>query len=191
PAIIQASFPGEFTGTAITEVLFGDYNPGGKLAVTYPKAVGQIPFAFPFKPGADSEGPVRVSGALYPFGYGLSYTTFEYSDLKISSDIINPNDSIIISCNIKNSGNRGGDEIVQLYIRDELSSVTTYTKVLRGFERITLQPGETKRVAFTLSPRDLALWNIDNQFVVEPGFFNIMIGASSEDLRLEGRVEVK
>lgn len=190
PAIVQASFPGEFTGTAITEVLFGDYNPGGKLAVTYPKAVGQIPFAFPFKPGADSEGPVRVSGALYPFGYGLSYTTFEYSNLTLSSNAIRKSDSIVITCEVKNSGNRAGDEIVQLYLNDEISSVTTYTKVLRGFERVTLQPGETKHVTFTLHPYDLALWNSRDEFVVEPGFFTIMIGASSEDLRLEERIEV-
>ncbi|MDU1890091.1 MAG: glycoside hydrolase family 3 N-terminal domain-containing protein [Dysgonomonas sp.] len=188
--IVQASFPGEFTGTAISEVLFGDYNPGGKLTVTYPKSVGQIPFAFPFKPGSDTEGPVRVSGALYPFGYGLSYTTFEYSDLKVSLKETGLLSDVDVSFKITNTGEIGGDEVVQLYINDEVSSVTTYTQVLRGFDRVHLAPGETKELRFTLTSQDLGLWNRHNEFVVEPGFFEVRIGASSEDIKLKERFEI-
>lgn len=190
PGIVQASFPGEFTGTAISEVLFGDYNPGGKLTVTYPKSVGQIPFAFPFKPGSDTSGPVRVSGALYPFGYGLSYTTFQYSDLKVLSNQTGLLSDIEVTFKITNTGKIAGDEIAQLYINDEISSVTTYTQVLRGFERIHLKPGEIKELKFKLTPQDLGLWNRHNEFVVEPGFFEVRIGTSSKDIRLKERFEI-
>lgn len=189
--IVQTSFPGEFTGTAIGEVLFGDYNPGGKLTVTYPKSVGQIPFAFPFKPGSDTEGPVRVSGALYPFGYGLSYTSFEYSDLSVIPANKGLFTNINVSFKVKNTGKTEGDEVVQLYLNDEVSSVTTYTQVLRGFDRVHLKPGETKEVKFTLTPQDLGLWNRYNEFVVEPGFFEIRVGSSSKDIRLKDRFEIK
>lgn len=184
PAIVHAWFPGEFTGDAIAAVLFGDYNPGGKLAVTFPKSVGQIPYAFPFKPAADSKGKVRVDGALYPFGYGLSYTTFSYRDLELSHDTINLYDSVALCCKVKNTGNVSGDEIVQLYLRDEVSSVITYDKVLRGFERVHLEPGEEKTVKFVLTPQDMGLYNRENRFVVEPGKFSIMIGRSSTDVSL-------
>ncbi|GAB6009070.1 glycoside hydrolase family 3 N-terminal domain-containing protein [Dysgonomonas reticulitermitis] len=190
PAIVHGWFPGEFMGNAVSQVLFGDYNPGGKLAVTFPKSVGQIPYAFPFKPGADSKGRVRVDGALFPFGYGLSYTTFEYSGLKISKPEIGTQQNIDISFKIKNIGQKQGDEIVQLYIRDDYSSVTTYEKVLRGFDRISLKQGEVKEISFTLTPQDLGLWNKQNQFVVEPGTFSVMVGSSSQDIRLTGSFEV-
>jgi beta-glucosidase len=190
PAIMQASFPGEFTGTAIAEALFGDYNPGGKLTVTYPKSVGQIPFAFPFKRGSDTSGPVRVSGALYPFGYGLSYTTFEYSGLQITPEKAGKLSNVEVSFNVTNTGKVAGDEVVQLYIRDEVSSIATYVQVLRGFERVPLKPGETKTLKFTLTPQDLGLWDRHDEFVVEPGFFEVRVGASSQDIRLKGRFEI-
>jgi beta-glucosidase len=191
PAIVHGWFPGEFMGTAAAQVLWGDYNPGGKLAVTFPKAVGQIPFAFPFKPGSDTQGPVRVSGALYPFGYGLSYTSFEFSGLEIDKKAINPNENIQVSVKVKNTGSRPGDEVAQLYVRDDFSSVTTYEKVLRGFERISLQPGEEKTVSFTLTPQDLGLWNRENEFVVEPGTFTVMVGNSSQDIKQTKQFTVK
>ena len=191
PGIVHAWFPGEFMGQAVARVLFGEYNPGGKLSVTFPKTVGQVPFAFPFKPGSDSKGFVRVDGALYPFGHGLSYTTFAYSDLRIDNPVIGVQGSVRLSCRVKNTGGVAGDEVVQLYLRDEVSSVTTYVKVLRGFERIHLKPGEEKEVSFVLTPQDLGLWNRDNRFVVEPGGFTVMVGSSSEDIRLKGRFEVK
>lgn len=190
PAILHAWFPGEFCGQAVAETIFGDNNPGGRLAVTFPKSVGQIPFAFPFKPGSDSSCGTSVYGALYPFGHGLSYTSFEYSNLKISPEQQGVLGEVKVSCTVKNTGKRMGDEVVQLYLRDEVSSVTTYVKVLRGFERIRLQPGEEKEVSFTLCPQDLAIWDKDMKFRVEPGSFKVMVGASSKDIRLEGKFKI-
>ena len=190
PAILHAWFPGEVCGQAVAEALFGDYNPGGRLAVTFPKSVGQIPFAFPFKPGSDESSSTSVYGVLYPFGHGLSYTTFNYGDLKISPLRQGVQGDINISCKIKNTGKIKGDEVVQLYLRDEVSSVTTYTKVLRGFERISLEAGEEQMVHFRLRPQDLGLWDKNMNFRVEPGKFKVMIGSSSTDIRLHGRFEI-
>lgn len=194
PAILEAWYPGSQGGTAVADVLFGDYNPGGKLTVTFPKSVGQIPFNFPAKPssqvnGGGTPGPKgnmsRVNGPLYHFGYGLSYTTFEYSDITVSPKVITPYQEVTVTCKIKNTGTYAGDEVVQLYTRDLLSSVTTYEKNLCGFERIHLKPAETREVTFTIHPRDLELLNADNHWVVEPGDFRVMVGASSEDIRLK------
>ena len=192
PAIVEAWYPGSKGGTAVADVLFGDYNPGGKLTVTFPKSVGQIPFNFPCKPssqvdGGKNPGPEgnmsRVNGALYPFGHGLSYTTFEYSDLKVTPTVITPNETATVTLNVTNTGNQAGDEVVQLYTRDVVSSITTYEKNLAGFERIHLQPGETKKVTFLLDRKQLELLNADMKWVVEPGEFVIMAAASSEDIR--------
>lgn len=199
PSILEAWYPGAQGGIAITDALFGDYNPGGKLTVTFPRAVGQIPFNFPAKPASQIDGyqgvglkggMTRVNGPLYPFGYGLSYTTFEYSEMKMSSNVATDKEQITVTCKIKNTGMVDGDEVVQLYIRDLLSSVTTYEKNLRGFERIHLKVGETKEVEFTISSHDLELLNIDNKWVVEPGDFRVMIGASSEDIRLDDNLTI-
>lgn len=190
PAILHAWFPGEFCGQAVAEALFGDYNPGGRLAVTFPKSVGQIPFAFPFKPWSDESSSTSVYGALYPFGHGLSYTTFTYSDLHISPSHQGVQGDIHVSCKIKNTGKIKGDEVVQLYLRDEISSVTTYTKVLRGFERISLKAGEEQTVHFRLRPQDLGLWDKNMNFRVELGSFKVMLGASSTDIRLHGQFEI-
>lgn len=190
PAILHAWFPGEFCGQAVAEALFGDYNPGGRLAVTFPKSVGQIPFAFPFKPGSDESSSTSVYGALYPFGHGLSYTTFTYSDLHISPSHQGVQGDIHVSCKIKNTGKIKGDEVVQLYLRDEISSVTTYTKVLRGFERISLKAGEEQTVHFRLRPQDLGLWDKNMNFRVELGSFKVMLGASSTDIRLHGQFKI-
>ncbi len=191
PAILEAWFPGAQAGPAIADVLFGDYNPGGKLTMTFPKTVGQIPYNFPTKPNAQWEGEkTRVNGALYYFGHGLSYTTFEYSNLRITPLQEKVGGKITISVDIRNSGTREGDEVVQLYTRDLVSSVTTYEKNLRGFERVHLLPGQTKTVTFVLTDADLALWDRNMRFVVEPGAFRVMIGSSSEDIRLKGEFEV-
>ena len=199
PAILEAWYPGSHGGTAVADVIFGDYNPGGKLTVTFPRTVGQIPFNFPCKPnsqvdGGNGTGPQgrqsRVHGALYDFGYGLSYTTFEYSSLKLSSRAISPSDSVEVSFTLRNTGSRKGDEVVQLYIRDVLSSITVYEKVLRGFERVSLEPGESKEVSFILTPKDLSLLDADFRRIVEPGEFEIMIGASSKDIRLSEKLLV-
>lgn len=190
-AIIHAWFPGEFGGQAVAETLFGDYNPGGHLAVTFPKSTGQIPFSFPFKPGSDAESKTSVWGALYPFGYGLSYTTFDYSGLEITPTTQRADGEVTVKCTVRNSGDRAGDEVPQLYVSDEVSSVTTYTKVLRGFERIHLDPGEARTVTFTLHPQDLGLWDRDMKFTVEPGRFKVMVGRSSQDIRLEGAFTIR
>ncbi|WP_288909715.1 glycoside hydrolase family 3 N-terminal domain-containing protein [uncultured Bacteroides sp.] len=200
PAILEAWYPGSKGGTALADILFGDYNPGGKLTVTFPKSVGQIPFNFPCKPSSQVDGGqnmgldgnmTRVNGALYPFGYGLSYTTFEYSDLEISPKVITPNERVQVSLKVTNTGKRAGDEVVQLYTRDVISSVTTYEKNLAGFERIHLRPGETQTVTFTLDRKHFELLNADMKWVVEPGEFSIMAGASSEDIRLSGMLQVE
>jgi len=190
PGIVEAWFPGAQGGSAIADVLFGDYNPGGKLTITFPKTVGQIPYNFPTKPGAQAEGEkTRVQGPLYPFGYGLSYTTFAYSNLKITPAKPTIMGNVTVTVDVQNTGSRAGDEVVQLYTHDMVSSVTTYEKNLRGFERVSLQPGEKKTVTFTLTPADLSLWDITMHFVVEPGVFKVMIGASSEDIRLTSEFE--
>ena len=191
PGIIEGWFPGAQGGTAIAEVLFGDYNPSGKLTMTFPKTVGQIPYNFPTKPNAQWEGEkTRVSGALYYFGYGLSYTTFKYSNLQITPSKQARNGEVKVSVDVQNTGSREGVEIVQLYIRDLVSSVTTYEKNLRGFHRVSLKPGETRSVNFTLTPADLSLWNREMKFVVEPGMFRVMVGSSSEDIKLSGEFEI-
>lgn len=201
PAILQAGFPGPSGGKAIAEALFGQYNPGGKLSITWPKTTGQIEFNFPFKPGSQASqsltadpngyGKTSVNGPLYPFGFGLSYTTFQYSDLVVSPEIQNAQGNIEVSVDVTNTGNVKGDEVVQLYIRDVLSSVTTYVSQLRGFERISLQPGEKKTVKFTIHPDDLALLDKNMNWTVEPGQFEIWIGNSSVDIRLKKMFTIK
>jgi len=191
PGVVEGWFPGAQGGTAIAEVLFGDYNPSGKLTVTFPRTVGQIPFNFPTKPNAQWEGEKsRVNGALYYFGHGLSYTTFAYSNLKITPLKQTTTGEVTVTVDIQNTGPRAGSEVVQLYTRDLVSSVTTYEKNLRGFARVTLGPQEKRTVTFTLKPEHLALWNRDMQFVVEPGTFRVMVGSSSEDIRLKADFEI-
>ena len=190
PAILEAWFPGPQSGKVIAETLFGDNNPGGKLPITFPKTTGQIELNFPFKPASQSQsgsngwGRSGVNGALYPFGFGLSYTTFGYSNLKVTEKIHKQAD-VEVSVDVTNTGKVKGDDVVQLYLKDELSSVTTYEFDLRGFERVTLDPGETKTVRFTLHPDDLALLDKNMNWTVEPGKFQVMIGHSSEDIKLK------
>ena len=192
-AILQAFYPGAHGGTAVAQVLLGEYNPGGKLTVTFPRTVGQIPMNFPYKPNSQIDGYVglgpkgkktRASGTLYDFGFGLSYTTFEYSNLRLSSKRILPTENLEVSFDIKNTGKYKGDEVVQLYTHDHASSITVYERMLRGFERITLEPGETKTVKMTLEPRHFEMLDRDMKWVIEPGLFDICIAASSSDIRL-------
>jgi beta-glucosidase len=191
PAILEAWFPGPESGKVIAETLFGDNNPGGKLSITFPKTVGQIEFNFPFKPGSqapqsgkNSWGNTSVNGALYPFGYGLSYTSFAYSNLQVSPENGHQQGDIQVSVDVTNTGQRKGDDVVELYLKQEESSVTTYEYDLRGFERVPLNPGEKKTVHFTLHPDDLAILDKKMNWTVEPGKFQVMIGESSEDLKL-------
>lgn len=200
PAIINAGFPGPQGGKAIADVLFGDYNPGGRLSTTWIKSVGQIEFNFPFKPGSQSSqsltadpngyGKTSVNGPLYPFGFGLSYTTFEYSNLVVNPEKQNSQGDFEISVDVKNTGRLKGDEVVQLYFKDIVSSVTVYESQLRGFERISLLPGETKTVKFILHPDDLALLDKNMNWIVEPGQFEIWIGSSSVDIKLKKTITV-
>lgn len=201
PSILEAWFPAAFGGQAIAETLFGDYNPGGKLPITFPKTIGQIEYNFPFKPGSQANqssgndknngyGNTSVNGALYPFGYGLSYTTFKYSNLKLSKDRIKNQEELKVTVDIKNTGDRTGDEIIQLYIKDMFSSVTTYESQLRGFERVSLNPDETKTISFTIKPQDLELLDKNMNWTVEPGEFEVRIGASSEDIKLTKKLTV-
>ncbi|WP_419800544.1 glycoside hydrolase family 3 N-terminal domain-containing protein [Mucilaginibacter sp.] len=200
PAILEAWFPGPESGKVVAETLFGDNNPGGKLTITFPKTTGQIELNFPFKPasqsgqpgsGPNGYGSTRVLGALYPFGYGLSYTTFAYSNLKIDRPTMHTQNDITVSVDVANTGKIKGDEVVQLYLKDEVSSVTTYEYDLRGFERVPLLPGEKKTVKFVLHPDDLALLDKNMNWTVEPGKFQVMIGSSSEDIKLKAEFEVE
>ena len=190
PAIIAAWYPGGEGGDAIADVIFGDYNPGGKLTVTFPRSAGQIPMNFLAKPSSQSNGGVRVNGFIYPFGHGLSYTTFKYSNMVIAPEVQAPDQNITVSVDVTNTGEVAGNEVVQLYLRDEVSSVTTYEMNLRGFERIHLNPQETQEVSFTLTPDELKLLNEEMKWMVEPGEFKVMIGASSVDIRQEGVFQI-
>jgi beta-glucosidase len=190
PSILESWYLGEYTGTAIADVLFGQYNPGGKLSVPFPKSVGQIPLSFPMKPSADGSGNANVRGFLYPFGYGLSYTTFQYSNLKVDTGAYRSKDEIAVTFNLKNTGTREGEEVAQLYIHQELSSVTTYVRKLRGFDRIKLAPGEEKEVKLLLKKDSFYIYNQDMQRVTEPGWYQILIGASSEDIKLNTRIKL-
>lgn len=199
PSILEAWFPNAVGGKAIAETLFGEYNPGGKLSITFPKTMGQIELNFPYKPGSHAgqpgDGPngygkTAVNGELYPFGHGLSYTNFKYSNLSVSPEVQGTNGEIRISVDITNTGKRQGDEIVQLYVRDKLSSVISYDSQLRGFERVTLLPDEEKTIHFTLTPHDLEMLDKDMHWIVEPGTFEVRIGSSSKDIRLKKEFEI-
>jgi len=199
PAVVEAWFQGEHCGTAIADVLFGDVNPSGKLPVTFPRSVGQLPWNFPWKRGSQvatdklmaEERKNMVNGALYPFGHGLSYTTFRYSDLEIAPAQQRSSGEVQVAVDVENTGRRAGDEIVQLYLSDEVTSIVYYERVLRGFERVSLAPGEKTRVRFTLHPEDLMLLDRQLRWTVEPGRFEVLIGASSDDIRLRGSFEIQ
>lgn len=189
PAVLAAGYPGAQGGLAIAEALKGDYTPGGKLNGTWPKTVGQLPMNIPTKPNANMEElhyhTVANKGLPYCFGHGLSYTQFKYENLHIDS-IHTHTGHVQVSCKITNTGRYEGDEVIQLYVNDAISSTTTYEKNLRGFERIHLKPGESRTVHFSLVPDDLILINANHERVVEPGEFKVMIGSSYEDIRLTG-----
>lgn len=188
PSIVEAWHLGSEAGNGIADVLFGDYNPAGKLPVSFPRAVGQVPLYYNHKSTGRPSGDGNVfwshftdapNDALFPFGYGLSYTTFEYSDLKISATEISKGDQLLVSVNVKNTGSVVGQEVVQLYIRDLVGSITRPVKELKAFNKISLNPGESKLVNFELDENDLAFWGADNQFRVEPGDFKLWVGTNS------------
>ncbi|MEX1275633.1 MAG: glycoside hydrolase family 3 C-terminal domain-containing protein, partial [Bacteroidota bacterium] len=198
PAILETWFPGTEAGNAIADVLFGDANPGGKLPVTFPRSIGQIPMYYNHKntgrPPSDTDhftskyfdSPVTPQ---FPFGFGLSYTKFSYNDLRVSTKAMGISDSLRVSVRVKNEGKREGDEVVQLYVRDVVASVTRPVLELKGFRRITLKPGEARTVEFVLQSRDLGLLNDAMQWRVEPGLFKVFVGTNSTDL-LEAQFEI-
>ncbi|PYS74693.1 MAG: beta-glucosidase BglX [Acidobacteria bacterium] len=197
PAILETWFAGTQAGPAIADVLFGDINPGGKLPVTFPRTIGQVPMYYNHKstgrPPTDQKYTSKYLDVpvtpLYPFGYGLSYTQFKFGPPQLSASSITPDGQLTVTVEVENVGSRAGDEVVQLYIRDQASSVTRAIKELKGFERITLRPGEKRRVQFVLKPEHLGFYNRDMRFVVEPGEFKVMVGPNSEEL-LETSFEV-
>ncbi len=199
PGIIEAWNPGEKGGEAVADILFGDVNPSGKLPVTFPRHAGQLPVYYNYKPSkshwleegwGNSYADLKESSPLYEFGFGLSYTTFEYGSLTFSAKSIGKYGKTEVSCEIRNTGERAGAEIVQLYIRDKISSVVRPVKELKGFEKIEIEPGETKMVSFEIGYDELKMMDKYLDWVVEPGEFEIMIGSSSEDIRLKGTFSV-
>jgi beta-glucosidase len=194
-AILEAWLPGEEGGTAVAEVLFGDTNPGGKLPITFPRHAGQVPVHYNHKPSGQKshwygDYVAEKAAPLYPFGHGLSYTKFQYADLQIGSTRATAGERVDISLNVTNAGEVTGDEVVQLYIRDEYGSVPRPMKELKGYARLALQPGECKTVTFELPVDQLAFYDVKEQLVLEPGRVFIMAGSSSDDIRLRGELEI-
>jgi beta-glucosidase len=197
-AILESWMGGSESGNAIADILFGDVNPGAKLPVTFPRTVGQVPIYYNhMNTGRPPEAENRYTSKyydlpwtpLFPFGYGLSYTTFKISNLQLSAPRINANGKVTVTVEVENTGRRAGDEVVQLYIRDPVATMTRPVKELKGFQRIPLQPGEKRRVEFVLGPEHLGFWNREMRYVVEPGEFRVMVGANSVDV-IEGKFEV-
>jgi beta-glucosidase len=189
-AIVEAWFPGEAGGDAIVDVLFGDYNPSGKLTMSFPQSMGQLPVYYSRKPSASRASVDGTPEPLYPFGHGLSYTQFEYSDLSVMPENANIHTSVTVSLNVRNIGDIGGTEIVQLYVRDKVGSVTTPVMALKGFSRLYLKPGEQKRVEMVLQPEHFSLIDREMKRVTEPGDFDLMVGSSSADIRLKTTIHL-
>jgi beta-glucosidase len=191
-AVIDAWYPGEQGGHAVADVLFGDANPAGRLPITFPMSEGQLPLFYNHKPTGRGDDYVDLTGMpLFPFGFGLSYTTFEYSGLVVDPSSIDPPGAATVRCTVRNTGARAGDEVVQLYIRDLLASVARPVMELRGLQRVSLAPGASATVSFTLGPEQLRLLDAEMRWTVEPGTFRVMVGASSKDIRLRGEIRVR
>ena len=190
-AIVDAWYPGMQGGNAIADVLFGDYNPAGRLTISVPRSVGQLPVYYNTKRKGNRSKYIEEEGTPhYPFGYGLSYTSFNYSDLR--AEVVESEDSCLVNISVKvrNEGSRDGDEVVQLYLRDEVASFTTPFKQLRGFQRIHLKVGETKEITFRLDKKSLALYMQNEEWAVEPGRFTLMLGGSSEQIYQQKEIEI-
>ncbi len=195
PAMLEAWLPGEEGGPAIAQVLFGDVNPGGKLPITIPRSVGQVPIYYGHKPSGGRSYMTdhyinSPATPLYPFGFGLSYTRFEFSNLHISPNQVDSQGKVEIRCDVTNVGALPGDEVVQLYLHDRESTITRPVKQLTGFKRVTLEPGESCSLVFTVKMRQLGFYNRAMEFVVEPGNIDVMIGSSSADIHLQSEFEI-
>jgi beta-glucosidase len=184
-AILELWYLGQETGAAVANALFGDVNPGGRLPMTIPRSAGHVPAYYNYKPSARRGYLFDSVAPLFAFGFGLSYTTFAYESLRLDSDVIAPDGAARVSVDVVNTGRRAGDEVVQLYIRDLVSSVTRPVKELKGFQRITLEPGERRTVVFDVTPEHLAFFDINMEWRVEPGEFRLMVGSSSRDEDLQ------
>ena len=190
--MLQAWWAGGEGGHAIADVLFGEVNPAGRLPLTFPVAEGQLPLHYNHKPTGRGDDYVDLTGQpLFPFGFGLSYTTFDYSALRIEPTQIGSSGSAVVRCTVTNSGRVAGDEVVQLYVRDVLASVARPVMELKGFQRIRLEPGQSRDLSFTIDQVQLRMLDRNMKWVVEPGVFRVMIGASSKDIRLRGELIVK
>lgn len=194
PALVEAWEPGERGGEAVADVLFGNYNPSGRLAISIPRHSGQLPVYYNYKPSKAermSQGYVDMPATpLYPFGYGLGYTQFQYDNLRIEPAEIHPGGETRVTLDVRNAGNRPGVETVQLYVHEQFTPVATPVKQLRGFERVALNQGETKTVTLKLAPEDLQLLDIDMHWKVVPGDFEIMAGKSSAEILLRSALKV-
>lgn len=190
-AILEAWLPGEEGGRAVAEVLFGDYNPGGKLPISFPRASGQIPLYYHRKSSSLRDYVFLDCEPLFPFGYGLSYTDFEYSNLKIEPETIKPGESILVSIELKNKGRVKGDEVVQLYLKDVVAQITRPLRQLKGFKRVTLQPGEKVKIVFKIPSEILSFYNEKMELIIEPGIFEVMVGSSSKDIKAKGKFEIR
>ena len=186
PAILEGWYLGQETGTAAADIIFGDVNPSGKLTITVPKSAGQLPMYYNHKPSAQFHDYISQNILpLYHFGFGLSYTKFEFGKPELEKDRIKASETARVKIDVKNTGKIYGDEVVQMYIRDKISSVTRPVKELKGFQRISLKPGGIKSVTLEISPEHLAFYNVEMKYVVEPGEFEIMTGNSSRDEDLQ------
>jgi Glycosyl hydrolase family 3 C-terminal domain/Fibronectin type III-like domain len=183
PAILEAWWPGQEGGTAIAQVLFGDVNPGGKLPITFPRSVGQLPAYYNHKPSRGRSYIFTSREPLFPFGHGLSYTTFALDNVRVAPAEIRPGQPATVSVDVTNTGTREGDEVAQVYVHQRVASVTRPVKELRAFRRVHLKPGEKTTVEMTLGPEALALLDGSMKPVVEPGDYDVMVGASSKDTR--------
>ncbi len=191
-SVVDIWYPGEVGGTAVADILFGDETPSGKLPITFPVSEAQLPLVYNHKPTGRGDDYTNLTGQpLFPFGFGLSYTHFQYSDLQLSKPAIKSGENLELTFKLKNTGKYKGDEVVQLYLHDELASVARPVKELKGFQRISLNPGEEKEIHFTITPDMLTMLDINLKEVIEPGKFRIMIGSSSMDIRLREVFEVK
>jgi len=191
PAVLLAWYPGEEGGNAVADILFGDVNPGGKLPITFPQTIGQVPLYYNYKPTGRGYGYIQISGdPQFPFGYGLSYTEFSYHDLQLSADKIPVDGGLKINFRVKNTGQLTGDEVVQLYLHDVVGSVSRPVKELKKFKRIHLSPAEEQQISFEINSNDLSMLDAKLKKVVEPGIFEVMIGSSSADIRLHSTFEV-
>jgi beta-glucosidase len=185
PAILECWYLGQEAGQAVAEVLFGDYNPSGKLPITIPRSAGHLPAFYNYKPSARRGYLFDDVSPLYPFGFGLSYTHFSFKNVRLEQKKIRADGGTRVLVDVTNTGKRRGAEVVQMYIRDLISSVTRPVKELKGFQKISLQPGETQTVGIAITPESLAFYDIDMKYVVEPGEFEIMVGNSSRDADLQ------